>query len=84
VPNYSAFGERNDSRVAGSSSRNAVSFLSAVTMNLFPLSRCVSATKIVCPLESTVATQPKLHPAFAEVVSDDFPILHSGCTGSYL
>jgi hypothetical protein len=32
-------------------------------MNLFPLSRCASATKIVCPLESTVATQPQLQPA---------------------
>jgi hypothetical protein len=29
----------------------------------FPSSRCASATKIVFPLESTVATQPQLQPA---------------------
>ncbi|HET6841269.1 MAG TPA: hypothetical protein VFK06_06230 [Candidatus Angelobacter sp.] len=44
-------------------------------MNLFPLSRCASATKIVCPLESTVATAPT-PTGFAEIVSDDFPELH--------
>jgi len=32
-------------------------------MNLFPLSRCASATKMVLPLESIVATQPQVQPA---------------------
>jgi hypothetical protein len=31
-------------------------------MNLFPLSRCASATQIVRPLESTAETQPQLQP----------------------
>ena len=44
-------------------------------MNLFPLSRCASATKIVCPLESTVKTQPQLQPALlrlSAMISQNF------------
>jgi hypothetical protein len=52
VPNHSAFWKRNDSRVTLSSSRNAVSLSSAVTMNRFPLSRCASATNSLLPLQS--------------------------------
>jgi hypothetical protein len=78
MPNHSAFGERNDSRVTRCSSRNALSFSSAVTMNLFPLSRCALATKIVCPLESTVATQPQLQPALlrlSAMTSQNFTLI---------
>jgi len=75
VSSHSAFGKRNDSRVTRWSSRNAFSFSSAVTMNLFPLSRCASATKIVCPLESTSDTQPQLQPALlrlSAMISQNF------------
>jgi len=44
-------------------------------MNLFPLSRCASATKIVCPLESTVKTQPQLQPSLlrlSAMISQNF------------
>jgi len=44
-------------------------------MNLFPLSRCASATKIVCPLESTSDTQPQLQPALlrlSAMISQNF------------
>jgi hypothetical protein len=63
VANYSAFWERNDSRVILSSSTNAVSFSSTRTTKRFPSSRCASATKIVRPCASTVATQRQLQPA---------------------
>jgi hypothetical protein len=32
---------------------------------------------MVRPLESTVETQPQLQPAFAEIVSGDFPVVHA-------
>src|SRR4051794_28866115 len=60
LPNHSVFAKRNDSLVTLSSSRNTVSFSLALTTNRFPLSRCASGTKIVCPLESTVEMQPQL------------------------
>src|SRR6266581_279532 len=44
-------------RIADSSSKNAVSFSSARTTKRFPSSRYASATKIVCPRASTIATQ---------------------------
>ena len=44
------------SRVANSSSRNAVSFSSARTTKRFPSSRCASAIQIVRPLESIAET----------------------------
>jgi hypothetical protein len=50
-------------RIADSSSRNALSFSSTRTTKRFPSPRCASATKIVRPRESTVATQPQLQPA---------------------
>jgi hypothetical protein len=43
---------------------NAVSFSSARTMKRFPSSLGASATKIVCPLELIIETQPKLHLPF--------------------
>src|ERR1700730_6329196 len=49
-------------RIADSSSRNAVSFSSARTMDRFPLPRCGSAIQIVRPLESIAETQPQLKP----------------------
>ena len=54
---------QNDSRVILSSSRNAVSISSALTMNRFPSSRCASAIQIVRPWESMAETQPQLQPA---------------------
>jgi len=48
--------------IAISISIDAVSFSSARTTKRFP-SRCASATKIVCPLELIVETQPQLQPA---------------------
>ena len=51
-------------RVADSSSRNAVRFSSARTTQRFPSLRC-----------ALVAPTPT---GFAEVVSDDFPVLHTG------
>ncbi len=54
---------RSAARITDSSSRKVVSFSSACTMNRFPSSRCASATKIVCPLELIVETQPQLQPA---------------------
>ena len=53
-----------------SSSTNAVSFSSACTTKHFPSPRCASATKIVRPHESTVATQPQLQPALLRLFSD--------------
>jgi hypothetical protein len=50
-------------QTALSNSRKAVSLSSACTTNRFPSPRCASATKIVRPSRSTVATQPQLHPA---------------------
>ncbi len=50
-------------QIALSNSKNAVSFSSACTTNRFPSPRCASATKIVRPSRSTVATQPQLQPA---------------------
>jgi hypothetical protein len=47
-------------------------------MNLFPLSRCASATKIFCPLESTLATQPQLQPALlrlSAMTSQNFTLI---------
>ena len=44
-------------KITASSSRNAVSFLSACTTKRFPSSRCASAIQIVRPLESTPETQ---------------------------
>ena len=37
-------------------------------MKRFPSSRCASATKIVCPLELIIETQPKLHLPFTETI----------------
>src|SRR6266516_554779 len=64
-------------RVAASSSTNAVNLSSACTTKRFPSSRCASATNVVRPLGSTVATQPQLQPALLRFVSDDFPVLHT-------
>jgi hypothetical protein len=44
------------------SSRNAVSFSSARTTNLFPSSRCASAIQMVRPSAFTAETQPQLQP----------------------
>ncbi len=55
--------ESASSCVILSSSRNADSISSDRTTNLFPSSRCVSATKMVLPLESIVAAQPQIQPA---------------------
>jgi hypothetical protein len=63
-------------RIADSSSTNAVSFSSVRTTKRFPSSRCASATKIVCPRESTVATQPQLQPTLLRLLATIFPILH--------
>ena len=63
-------------RIADSSSTNAVSFSSVRTTKRFPSSRCASATKIVRPRESTVATQPQLQPALLRLLAMIFPILH--------
>src|SRR5439155_16215707 len=49
-------------RVAHSSSRRQSTFLPLAPTKRFPSSRCASATKIGPPLESTVATQPRLKP----------------------
>src|SRR5213080_2940373 len=62
VQSYSAMGKRDDSRVARSSSRNAVSFSPACTTKRFPLSRCASAIQIVRPQRSMAETQPQLQP----------------------
>src|SRR2546422_11501514 len=37
----------------------------------------IRAIQIVCPLESIAETQPPTPPGFAEIVSDDFPLLHA-------
>jgi hypothetical protein len=52
-----------------SNSKNAVSFSSARTIKRFSSSRCASATKIVCPLELIVDTQPQLHPALLSLLA---------------
>jgi hypothetical protein len=54
---------RSSSRIADSSSTNAVSFSSACTTKRFPSSRCASAIQIVRPLESIAETQPKFQRA---------------------
>ena len=64
-------------QIADSSSRNAVSFSSARTIKRFPSSRCASATKIVCPLELIVDTQPQLQPALLRLSEDDLVRNHS-------
>ena len=54
--------DKSSSRVTPSSSRNALSFSSARTTNLFPSSRCASAIQIVRPSESLAEIQPELQP----------------------
>jgi hypothetical protein len=49
-------------QTALSSSRNALSFSSARTMNRLPSSRCASAIQMVPPSESTAEIQPKVNP----------------------
>jgi hypothetical protein len=66
-----------DPRIADSSSINAVSFSSARTMKRFPSPRCASAIEMVRPSRSKAATQLKFHPAFLEVVGDDFLVFHT-------
>jgi hypothetical protein len=39
-------------------------------------SQCASATKIVRPSESTADTPAPIETGFAEIVSDDLPVLH--------
>jgi hypothetical protein len=51
---------------------------SARTTKRFPSTRWASATQMVCPRQSTVETEPQTPTGFAEIVSDDFPILHKG------
>ena|SRR5947208_818017 len=63
-------------RIADSSSRNAVAFSSACTTKRFPSLRCASATKIVRPSRSTVATQPQLQPALLRLSAKIFSVLH--------
>jgi hypothetical protein len=53
-------------RIANSSSRNAVNFLSARTTKRFPSSRCASATKIVRPLESIALDAAPTPTGFAQ------------------
>ena len=60
---YPVLRKRDDSRVARSSSRNAVNFSPARTPKRFPLSRCASAIQIVRPQRSMAETQPQLQPA---------------------
>src|SRR5207247_3899641 len=52
-------------RTADSSSRNAVSFLSARTTKRFLSPRCASAIQIKRPQESTAETQPQLRALLA-------------------
>jgi hypothetical protein len=47
-------------------------------MNLFPLSRCASATKIVRPFAIHGCDAAPTPIGFAEIVSDDFPAVSSG------
>src|SRR6266567_1815428 len=65
-------------RIADSNSTNAVSLSSACTTKRFPSSRCASATKIVRPRESTVATQPQLQPALLRLsaIISEYVIRH--------
>ena len=64
-------------RIADSSSRNALNFSSARTTNRFPSPRCASAIQIVRPLES-IAERPAPTPTgFAEIVGDYFPGFHA-------
>ena len=55
-------------------------FISARTMNRFPLSRCASAIQIVRPLESTAETQPQRQPALLRLSAINFavPLLRTG------
>ena len=46
-------------------------------MKRFPSSRWASTIQIVRPSRLIAETQPKLHPAFFDIVSEDFPILHA-------
>jgi hypothetical protein len=49
-------------------------FANATATKRFPSSRCASATKIVCPCASTVATQPQVQPALlslSAIISQD-------------
>ena len=50
-------------RIAASSSTNAVSFSSACTTKRFPSSRCASTIQIVRPQQSIAETTPQLNPA---------------------
>jgi len=71
---------RTNGTQADSSSRNAVTFSSAWTTKRLPSPRAGSAIQIVRPSESTADTQPQAPSGFAEIVSDDFPVLHLlGC-----
>jgi len=63
------------SRVTFSSSRNAVSFSSELTINLFPLSRRASAVKSARTVESMWDAVSPGPAGRAEVVSDYFPVI---------
>src|SRR5262249_11352747 len=53
------------------------SFSSACTTKRFPSAQCASVIQIVRPSKSTADTQPQPPSGFAEIVSDDFLILHA-------
>jgi hypothetical protein len=74
VPNHSAFGKRNDSRVTLSSSRNAVSF-SSRRAKLSVVAMCVNNPDCL-PLRINRCDAAPTPTGFAEIVSDDFPELH--------
>jgi hypothetical protein len=72
-----------DPRIADSSSRKAVNFSSARTTKRFPWLRCASAMQIVRLLESIAETQPPTSTGFAEIIGNDFPVLHAPDSASF-
>ena len=67
----------SQAQIADSSSRNAVNFSSACTMKRFPSSQCASAIQIVRAARIHGCDTAPTPTGFAEVVSDDFPVLHA-------
>ena len=69
-------GRKRDPPIRVSQTQSA--FCQRSTTKRFPSPRCASAIQIVRHSESMAETQPKLQPAFLEIVSDYFPVPSCG------
>jgi len=67
----------HEPEITDSSFSKAVNFSSACTTKRFPSPRCVSAIQIAFARWNQSPRPSPTPPGFAEIVSDDFPVLHA-------